>query len=59
MFTCATCRKPSKPREKMHKMVILQREKHYPEGGHGLETVIEIGICGRCAKLLEEEKTDA
>jgi len=43
----------------MHKMVILQREKHYPEGGHGLETVIEIGICGRCAKLLEEEKTDA
>ena len=49
MFKCALCKKSSKRGEKMNRRVLLQREKTYPDGGKGLEAVVEVGLCAKCA----------
>lgn len=50
MFICGKCKKQTGSKEKMTKVVIESRVKHYPCGSIGSEIVREIGVCSKCAK---------
>lgn len=62
MFKCNICEKITKPREKMHKKTILERDKVYThkdkEGKvittKGKEIVKEINICENCFRKESE-----
>lgn len=49
MFICENCGRVTNSREKMTRKVVETREKEYPNGGKGFETVREIALCENCA----------
>lgn len=54
MFRCARCRKVTKPRERMHRVVVETRAMTYRNGGTGVEAVREVGLCKGCQRNFEE-----
>lgn len=50
MFKCEKCDRQTESKEKMSKIPVKTREKTYPGGYTGHETVKEISICKECRR---------
>lgn len=55
MFICRGCKRQTQPGEKMHKVPVKKRMKHYDCGSTGWETIEEISVCEECKNVLSEQ----
>jgi len=67
MYICDKCRRNSKPRKELHKVVVKTRPKEYKNTykvrgrrktkySKGWEIVKELGVCRRCVKKISKEQ---
>lgn len=54
MFICDICEKSTLAKEKMHKRVLVRRERIYAGGTKGWEPSVEIKLCTHCVRKVDD-----